>query len=508
MNDTSPNLCWSETIKQFIDTLDEHQKLDEYRRLLVCEFYKDELLQAINMFDCSDKELREHKKEIEKLTEKSFLRAKPKALESSENELESRYLRFITKGFLADSKEQLNQLKSKNNFYNIWICRVLIDGVGVLPATHVAKLSHSSSGASSLYDEIDTKKNGYVTTSNLRNIVVDGAYPDAFFSKQAKFLLLKTNGILLSQELMAGNPAPLREFAEDDRELHKWVLAFQNNLSSPVNSDVLAKQVYFPVNNDYHLLTVLVSSSIGQSIHNNYFEKSVRLSRDKIIKTLEKGKHSDSLISRLINTAKLSTVASQPQNVSVLSGSRAGNLSLLSSQPPTWQSQLKPPIFKRFLFFEPSIYWQTKEDIDYLRDFLIRFDRIELSIKDPKRMIWIEKWVGSIIDEVLFYIVSIQNLSAGWSATSDIKLKPEHQYLLDPDREDGNFQAARANTDWLSVVCKDFADWLNNKLAGKDSLFTPQAQHTRLWYQLFEPELRELVQTVEFDRKRSAEVEA
>ena len=508
MNDISPDLCWSETIRQFVDALDEHQKLEEYRRLLVCEFYKEKLIQAVNMFDCSDKELGALKKEIEKLTEKSFLRAKSKALEATEKDLESRYLAFIIKGFLADSKEQLNRLKNKNSFHNIWICRCLIDGAGVLPATHVAKLSHSSSGASSLYDEIGAKSNWYVTTSNLRNIVVDGAYPDAYFSKQAKFLLLQKNGILLSQELLADNSTPLTEFAEDDHELHRWVLAFQSNLSTPVNSDVLAKQVYFPVNNDYHLLTVLVSSSISQSIHNNYFEKSVRTSRDKVFKTLERGKYSDSLIGRLINTAKLSTVASQPQNVSVLSGSRAGNLSLLCCQPPTWQSQLKPPVFKKSLFFEPSIYWQAKEDIDYLRDFLMRFDRIELSIKDPKRMKWIEQWVGSIIDEALFYIGSIQNLPAGWSAASEIKLKPEHQYLLDPDREDDNFQAARANADWPSVVCKDFADWLNNKLAGKDKQFTPQAQHARLWYQLFDPELRELIQTVEFDRKRNTGVEA
>jgi CRISPR-associated protein Csy1 len=206
--------------------------------------------------------------------------------------------------------------------------------------------------------------------------------------------------------------------------------------------------------------------------------------------------------------AGLSVTASNHGNASQLNGKRGGKLRLFSCQPPTWKSQLKPPIYKRSLFFEPSIYWQAKEDIDYLRDFLMRFDRIELSIKDPKRMKWIEQWVGDIIDEASFYIISIQNSPVGWSATSDIKLKPQHQYLLDPYRSDADFQTAIANTDWPSEVCKDFADWLNNKLAGKDKQFTPQAQHTRLWYQLFEPVLRELIQTVQFERKRNAEVEA
>ena len=49
---------------------------------------------------------------------------------------------------------------------------------------------------------------------------------------------------------------------------------------------------------------------------------------------------------RTTNTAKIATVASQPQNVSVLNGKRAGKIHLFSSQPPVWQSQLTAPLTK------------------------------------------------------------------------------------------------------------------------------------------------------------------
>ena len=201
--------------------------------------------------------------------------------------------------------------------------------------------------------------------------------------------------------------------------------------------------------------------------------------------------------------ASLAVTASNHGNASQLNAKRGGKLKLITCQPPTWQSQFKPPVFNKSLFFEPSIFWKAKDDIDYLRDFLIRFESIELSIKNPKRKKWVEQWVRNIIDEVLFYITNIQSLDSGWSADIGCRLKLDHQYLLDPYRNDDDFQTKRKNTDWESIVCSDFSDWLNYKLVGKDKLFTPQVDHRRLWHQLFEPELRELNEILEFKRKHN-----
>ena len=195
-----------------------------------------------------------------------------------------------------------------------------------------------------------------------------------------------------------------------------------------------------------------------------------------------------------------------PRNISMLNANRSGKSYLFSTQPPTWESQLKPPIYKNSLFDNLGNS-RINEDVDYLREFLLRFERVGLSIKYPKRYEHLERWVNSIIDEVLFYTSSIQNLPSSWSATKDIKLKAEHQYFLDPYRDEGVFQSKRESTDWQSVVCNDFSRWLNNKLRGYEKIFTPQSVHTRIWKTLFETELRENSVTIEIEGKYSKQKE-
>lgn len=201
------------------------------------------------------------------------------------------------------------------------------------------------------------------------------------------------------------------------------------------------------------------------------------------------------------NIARISTTLSQPQNVSVLNGKRGGNIRLFSAQPPIWQSQLKPPISKSSFFYAGFSHQDIKENVGYLRDFLIRFEKIGLSIRDPKKKKWIDGWVSNIIDEVLLYAASIQNLPAGWSITENIKLKREHQYFLDPYRDDEPFQKARQSVDWHAVICRDFANWLNGKLKGKDNRFTPQREHTGIWKDIMKEELREHTQLIDADIK-------
>ena len=221
-----------------------------------------------------------------------------------------------------------------------------------------------------------------------------------------------------------------------------------------------------------------------------------------------KGKHKFSTVETVSfsGKAKISVTASNHSNASQLNGKRGGKIFLFSTQPPTWQSQLKAPIYKKSLFdyFGNS---HITEDINYLRDFLLRFENIGLSIKDPQRYKHLERWINSIIDEVLFYTSNIQAMPADWSNTEDIKLKKEHQYFLDPYRNDKDFQSKRELTDWQSVVSNDFARWLNQKLKGKDKKFTPQTEHTRLWKKIFETPLREDSEAIKMEIKYSQQKE-
>jgi CRISPR-associated protein Csy1 len=77
----------------------------------------------------------------------------------------------------------------------------------------------------------------------------------------------------------------------------------------------------------------------------------------------------------------------------------------------------------------------------------------------------------------------------------------EHQLFLDPYREDEMFQTERKSNDWQASICADFARWLNKTLAGKEKLFSPQQEHTRMWIELIENPLREYEELIQMEIK-------
>jgi len=385
-----------------------------------------------------------------------------------------------------------------------WISDAAINASSVSFATHVIKLTHSKIDSSSLYDKIDSFKPDFLTTSILREKSIDGAVSGNQFAPIFQFLELELNGNKLATEFAAESTEVLEPFASNDKEVVTWNNGFKKALSNEqLSTHFLAKQVYFPINSDessYHLLCHIKSSSLAHAIFEGVFDPT-----QKDIRALrEKSKYSPCATTLYPQKSRISVTASNHSNASQLNGKRGGKLHLFSTQPPIWENQSKPPIYKKSLFDENFFYQNMKEDINYLRDFLLRFNRIDLSIKNPERRKWIDRWLANIIDEFLFFVGNIQNLSAGWTVAEDIKLKPAHQYLLDPYRKGTEFQSARKGTDWQAVICDDFAHWVNRRLIGQDKQFTPQSEHRRMWVSLLEQPLREHSEMLDAELKFQA----
>lgn len=421
---------------------------------------------------------------------------------------------------LTNKPEGLNTYSKKKEYFKIikeltikystqnWLSVNCKNASNVSFATHVIKLTHSKIDSPSLFDCIDENSDRCLTTSTLKAKSIDGAVAGNQFAPIFQFLEIELGGVKLAEQL--SNDSRIFEcFVQDNAEgeelLKKWNQGFRKAFDSGAPSThALAKQVYFPLKgagasgqNEYHLLCNIISSSMAHAIHEKVFDDVQK----PIKKAQEKGKFFPEKSLRLMQRADLSTTKSNHSNASQLNGRRGGKLHLFSTQPPTWQSKLTAPIYRKSLFddfYHPSI----KPDIDYLRNFLLRFGNLDLSIKDPKRMRHLERWVSTIVDEFLFYAASIQNLPAGWSDKEDIKLKNEHQYFLDPYRIDEAFLAGRQSSNWQAVICADFAQWLNRQLKGKDNQLTPQKEHSRLWKVLLKMPLREFMEPIEIEIKQ------
>ncbi|WP_086931677.1 type I-F CRISPR-associated protein Csy1 [Agarilytica rhodophyticola] len=472
---------WKNIIENYIDGLNEKDKLGEYRDELVSVFLSKKLLQA----KVDNTENVELKKRLIKIQDKP-------ATSNNRKEFESCYHDMLNENAIGSFNKQLDKIYKKTNFYNIWICRAIESSEGILPATHCAKLSHSSSSGSSILDRTTEQDNCYITTSSLRTELLDGTYLDAKYSKQIKFLMLQNGTRYLFDELSSKSKAGLRHFADDQDELDRWISRYHKILNTRPSTDALLKQIYFPVSDNYHLLSILKSSSIAQYLHQSHFSKDARKQRDKYDKALRNKKFLPDTYKRALNVNNLMVTQSQPQNASILNGKRGGVMKLLKTAPPIWNTQLIPPIHCKSWFSRGIPYSSVKDDIEYLRAFLLRNEKLALSTRHPDRRKWLIKWGMDIIDTVLYHAQNIQSLPSGWSQDNDIKLKQHQQYFLDPNRDDKVFQRQRKTTDWQKKVCDDFATWLNGLLRGRDKKFTPQKEHRKLWSLLMSHALRNL----------------
>jgi CRISPR-associated protein Csy1 len=397
------------------------------------------------------------------------------------------------------TKQKLKRLASRSN-ESVWLDWVVSNGENVLRATHVAKLLHSSSKASSLCDYSISRRIGCLSTSNIPSLNFDGAYSDSKNSKIVQLFMTEVGEDIFETYLRVYGTSCLNKFALDDVQEKEWENGFKRILfPSTRKSHSLAKQVYFPLGSSkYHILTILQSSSLSDAL----FSKIIMLRQDeqKAADDLRKRKrYSDSTVVKIPNLALIRTTASQPQNVSTLNSKRAksyfsdprkrfGYYFLLSSNPPQWQQKLKPPTKKASLFYSELTY-QSRETVKNLQKLLTAIKINERSKNDLKIHQRITELVNEIIDMVFNYVQSIHALKAeaGWSV--DSTLKEAHQLWLDPYRGDEEFQKKRNQKEWHKEIEDDFSLWLNKQLEHKKMI--PGKQLQRLWKDIFAPRFRE-----------------
>lgn len=375
---------------------------------------------------------------------------------------------------------------------NKWLAKSSVDAKNISFGTHVPKLTHSAIKTKPIVSNNNTIRAGFITTSCLSSIKYDSVASNAY-SQIRDFFSLELDGIKLYEIFEDKENVVLRHFSHDECQLKEWNSGFSQALEvKALKIDSLLKQVYFPISNGenkYHLLPQVESSSLSIEIYSftermrKEFESSILGERYSLPKAAQ------------LFVTSGSNILSHG-NVSQLNAIRGGAKYLFSCQSPVWHSQLKPPVYTKSFFYELSKNYEVKENVQYLSDFLARFESLELSIKDPKRMRWIDEWIENLSDEVLVYVKYIQALPAGWSATEGIKLKSEHQLLLDCYRQDDDFLLMKNGSDWQTVIIQDFAVWLNNRLTKANEKFTPQDSHTKLWSKIFKANFRE-----EFDTK-------
>ncbi|AWB67285.1 type I-F CRISPR-associated protein Csy1 [Saccharobesus litoralis] len=460
----------SNELKSYLDKLFKDLK-KSYEKL---GFFKNDQIKYI--FDARKN------KPLDDQSQYDFIVAQLRAL----NEFNDKPQHVDILSLLEDVFINFKELNEKYDV-NRWLSKSSGDAKNISFGTHVPKLTHSAIKTKPIVSKNNKNKAGLITTSRVPFIKYDSVASNAY-SQIREFFSLELSGVSLYEIFSNEENSVLRSFACDECQLKEWNSGFLQALEvKDLVIDPLLKQVYFPISkaeNSYHLLSQVESSSLSIEIF-CFIEKK----REELASLTLGTRSGFPKVAQLFVTSGKNILSHG--NVSQLNAIRKGAKYLFSCQPPVWHSQLKPPIYTGSFFYELSRNYEVKENIQYLSDFLTRFENLQLSIKDPKRMRWLVQWVENLVDEVLVYVKTIQALPSGWSAIEGVKLKTAHQVLLDCYRQDEQFLEMKNSSDWQAVVIQDFANWLNNRLTKVNEQFTPQDSHTKLWRTIFKDNFSE-----------------
>ncbi|WP_233967854.1 type I-F CRISPR-associated protein Csy1 [Pectobacterium polaris] len=395
---------------------------------------------------------------------------------------------------LAEKRREIEQ----KHEVHVWLTDAASRAGQISLVTHALKFTHSDAKGSSIFSAETAADAKTLSTATLAQPAID-AVGNAAALDVARLLQTEHDGDSLVAALQRGDHRALEALAENPEQLTQWLAGFQQVFTDrQPSSHKLAKQIYFPTeNSEYHLLSPLYSSSLAQALHQRI--NAVRFGDEAkdIRKARKDNLWHDQLDISYPNLAVQNMGGTKPQNISSLNSSRSGRSYLLSCAPPQWNSIEKPPQQHDSIF-------RPRGEVDYhTRATLAQMQRFLLSVKEVENNRDIRQqrlhYLDQLIDQLFFYVSSVQNLPAGWSAESE--LKRAQQLWLDPYRAETDtvFRREREAEDWQKAVAYDFGRWLNRRLKHEELIFGEVERREWSTAALFKRRMREMESSLKED---------
>lgn len=348
--------------------------------------------------------------------------------------------------------------------------------------THAIKFIHGSAKGTSI-NSLNFKgvnREDIISTASIVNPHFD-VVCDAKLLGISKLLTgVSFNGKTLTDYILKDDISPLLSIAKSEELAQQWFNGFKQVFSaSELSTHKFGKQVYWPVEGNYHLLTPLFATSFAQVVYEYRSDlREIQFSKEDSVKAMG--------LSVLPNLAVQTYGGTKPQNISQLNSQRGGKNYLLDSRPPTWKSTEKLPLNTDSVFnklFTQQGYKRVKQLQVYLESILNKKSTVD--IREYRRA-----GIDDLVDILLLFAAHIHQQAAGWSLDETCKLTLDEQLWLDPKRAefDNEFADEMDKKEWHEKIANKFATWVNSRLESK-KLAMGQTEH-RQWVVLAAQELR------------------
>lgn len=362
--------------------------------------------------------------------------------------------------FQDDLKKELKNVVDEDEIQKIytdyflnWLESSQTQAEKVFLTTHPAKFTHSKikfSHVSMSCTDNPYRQDGYLRSGNV-NVKSENKYDvqaDAKNMKMSKFLcLVLQDGKTVYQHLEENTEYVKSQIQVSNYSMTRSTLLKAKKEITQPRSHGKLKQVYFPVEDDYHLLSILTPSGIlfelKHKIQNLRSSEHIKSGRQARKNSLE---HEG--FNEVFDVTEIGFGGTKPQNVSILNNQNYGRAYLLPSLPPVMRREIRLP--RKDFFHELLWYKQYQEEFQRFHK-LLSLEINNLSIREGRN-----HWLEAIWDRVVQKAWEIRQHSEGWSEKEASQhLKSSQKIWLDDAYE----IERSTQREWIQEVSEDFVRW-------------------------------------------------
>jgi CRISPR-associated protein Csy1 len=366
-------------------------------------------------------------------------------------ERKSLWLKKKIKGGMPEEEKKLIEQEAEQLFsLEQWLPEAARRAKQLSVVSHPAKFSHPNAKTTHLIADCPRKVDGFLRSGNVNtdlDVLGNAAALDVY-----KFLaLVLQDGKTVLQHLELNTEYIQQQFSistESYDEIAGNLLAIKK-MDSEQKTHGSVKQVYFPVGEGYHLLSVLMPSGILFELKNRIndmrFSDASKASRE----ARKQNKEADDY-AEIYELTSIGFGGTKPQNISVLNSQNGGVAYLLPASPPILAGrQVNPP---RNSFFD--LKYSRPEMCQEL--FTAFHKTLSIAINNQGIRSKIRGLAKAIFFELIDRSWLIRYLDSGWSDSDRYKALPKQEKLwLDSQYRNSE----EKDDDWLEAIQQGFVRW-------------------------------------------------
>jgi len=231
-------------------------------------------------------------------------------------------------------------------------------------------------------------------------------------------------------------------------DLRQGFLAITDTSHENVTSSKI-KQVFFPVDSDYHQLSLLTNSGIAFRLRSRI--DALRFSDEtKSVRELKRtSSFSEVGFSEIPNLTTIGYGGTKPQNISVLNNQNGGKVHLLRSLPPTLDRRLIH--FPNSNFFTETLHHYDCADVFIALHKILTTGYNNIRIREG-----LDYRLQELLDRMIEKMWAVRSVAEQQYHPDSSRLKAHQKTWLC----EGTSKEREESVEWLDRLSKEIANWI------------------------------------------------